>query len=106
MTIAIEVSPNPYCAMGKWCEHLPYSVRVPHHLSGFELVPCMDGDQPCYDKSALLESLLHHAGVTDFDTVADYPKDDNTLRFMFRTFIDAEKASHVFNLINAIQGDK
>lgn len=106
MTIAIEVGENPYAANGGWCEDMPYSVRLPHKLSGFSMYQSMDGDQPCYENSGLLESLLHYAGVTDFDTVADYPRDGNTLRFMFRTIIDATTASHVFNLVNDIKGAK
>ena len=89
----LDVVPNPYSDVPAW------SVQVPNSVSGMTLKEYMDGSQPHYDNARCLETLLHYVGIFDFDTVADYPKDGNTLRFTFAEEKEAITASTVFKLV-------
>lgn len=88
----LDVVANPYSDVPAW------SVQIPNSLSGMWLKDYLDGQQPMYDNSDYLETLLHYVGIFDFDTIADYPKDGNTLRFTFTDEKDAITASTVFKL--------
>ena len=94
MQTIIEVSPNPYSDLPAW------SVQVPNSLSGMYLKDYLDGQQAHYKNSDSLEALLHYVGIFDFDTIADYPKDGNTLRFLFADEGEASTAATVFQFVN------
>lgn len=97
MQTVIEVTPNPY-------SDLPaYSVQVPNALSGMYLKDYLDGSQPHYSNSPQLCQVLEYLNI-EFDTIADYPKDDNTLRFLFDSEEDANDAAAVFTQIQSIKG--
>lgn len=97
MQTVIEVTPNPYSDLPAW------SVRVPNALSGMYLKDYLDGQQAHYANSPQLCQVLEYLNI-EFDTVADYPKDDNTLRFLFEDQNDAEDAAAVFTQIQSIKG--
>ena len=97
MQQVIEVTPNPYSDLPAW------SVQVPNVLSGMYLKDYLDGQQAHYRNSHQLEQVLEYLNI-EFDTVADYPKDDNTLRFLFESKDDAEDAAAVFTQIQSIKG--
>jgi hypothetical protein len=90
-----EITPvsNPY-AGSNWCAGFDWSVRVPNDLSGLEMYQTMDGDQPCYKNAWYIEKLFDVVGLK-FKSVADYPKDNNTLRYMFKTESDADLAAAI-----------
>lgn len=88
----LDVVANPYSDVPAW------SVQIPNSLSGMHLKDYLDGQQAHYDNADYLETLLHYVGIFDFDTIADYPKDGNTLRFTFADEKDAITASTVFKL--------
>lgn len=88
----LDVVSNPYSDAPAW------SVQIPNSLSGMRLKDYLDGAQPHYDNADYLEALLHYVGIFDFDTIADYPKDGNTLRFTFADEGNASTASAVFKL--------
>ena len=92
-TSDIKPVPNPY-ANSNWCAGYEWSSRVPNDLSGLEMLQCMDGDQPSYKHAGYIENLFQVVGL-DFKSVADYPKDDNTLRYLFKTESDADLASAI-----------
>lgn len=97
MQTVIEVTPNPY-------SDLPaYSVQVPNALSGMYLKDYLDGSQAHYSNSPQLCQVLEYLNI-EFDTIADYPKDDNTLRFLFDSEEDANDAAAVFTQIQSIKG--
>ena len=95
-----EIKPvsNPY-ANSNWCAGFDWSVRIPNDLSGLEMMQCMDGDQPTYKNAPYIEWLFD-LGDLDFKSVADYPKDDNTLRYLFKTESDADLAAAIIRGLN------
>lgn len=92
-TSDIKPVPNPY-ANSNWCAGYEWSSRVPNDLSGLVMLQCMDGDQPSYKHAGYIENLFQVVGL-DFKSIADYPKDDNTLRYLFKTESDADLASAI-----------
>ena len=99
----IKAIPNPYAASG-WCAGYDWSARVPNDISGLAMVPCMDGDQPSYRNAGYIEQLFQLAGLT-FKSVADYPKDGNTLRYLFLTESDADLAAAIIRGIDKDTND-
>lgn len=97
----ITVKPNPY-SNSKWCEGYDYSIQIPNELSGLEMIPSMDGDQPSYRNKEQIQSRFIVAGLDDFKSVADYPRDGNTLRYMFESECEADLAAAI---INSLEGD-
>lgn len=97
----ITVKPNPY-ANSNWCAGYDYSIQVPNELSGLEMVRCMDGDQPSYRNARNIEARFNVAGLDDFKSIADYPRDGNTLRYMFESECEADLAAAI---INSLEGD-
>jgi hypothetical protein len=91
----INVQPNPYQSSG-WSSDYAWSVQIPHDISGYELQHMLDGDQPAYSRAftGALENMLQAAGV-QFRSVADYPKDGNTLRYLFLTESAAKLAAEL-----------
>lgn len=101
MTTTINIQPNPYRSSG-WASDYAWSVQIPHHISGYELHHLLDGDQPAYSKAFTgnLENMLQLAGVK-FRSVADYPKDGNTLRYLFITENAANLAAELVDYLEA-----
>ena len=98
--ITAEIKPvsNPY-ANSNWCAGFDWSVRIPNDISDLELYPTMDGDQPTYKNAPYIEWLFDLGGLK-YKSVADYPKDGNTLRYMFKTESDADLASAIIRGLN------
>ena len=97
-TSDIKAVPNPYINSG-WCAGFDWSSRVPNDLSGLTMLQCMDGDQPSYENAGYIEWLFDLAGLK-YKSIADYPKDDNTLRYLFKTESDADLASAIIRGLN------
>jgi len=70
-----------------WSEY-QFSVKVPNMMSGMYLHSLWDGDQPSYDPDMC--QLAENLGL-DYESVADYPRHDNTLRLGFKSIKDAVK---------------
>jgi len=97
-TSDIKPVPNPYANSG-WCAGFDWSSRVPNDISGLVMVQCMDGDQPSYNNAPYIEQLFDLAGL-EYRSVADYPKDGNTLRYLFKTESDADLAAAIIRGLN------
>lgn len=95
----ITVKPNPY---GSFKESHQHTIQIPNEISGLEMIPCMDGDQPSYRNKRQIDSQFIVAGLDGFQTIADYPRDGNTLRYFFETENEAELAAAI---INSMDGD-
>jgi hypothetical protein len=70
-----------------------WSIKIPNELTEMKERAVMggaDGYHPTY--SVALEEYLYDQGVTIFDTGADYPVNDNTLRMYFDRLDDAHVA--------------
>lgn len=88
----MTIQPNPY-KDSNWCAGFDWSVQVPNDISGLTMHSTMDGDQPSYNRefTRKVECLFQVCGL-HFKSVADYPKDGNTLRYMFTTESAADLA--------------
>ena len=98
MNIAtMTVQPNPYKKSG-WCAGFDWSVQVPNDISGLTMHSTMDGDQPAYNRdfTGTVENLFQVCDL-EFKSVADYPKDGNTLRYLFKTESAADLAIAIIN---------
>lgn len=90
----ITVKPNPY---NSFKESKQFTIQVPNEISGLELIPTMDGDQPSYRNKEQIQSRFIVAGLDNFESIADYPRDGNTLRFFFENECEAELAAAIVN---------
>ena len=90
----ITVQPNPYKSFK---ETKPFTVQVPNEVSKMELKSFMDGDHPIYHNAHAIESRFIVSGLTDFESLADYPRDGNTLRYFFENESEAELAAAIID---------
>ena len=88
----ITVQPNPYKSFK---ETKPFTIQVPNEVSKMTIKSFMDGDHPIYENAPLIEARFIVSGLTDFDSLADYPRDGNTLRYFFETESEAELAAAI-----------
>jgi len=86
MNAELEVVQGVYFEKDGWNDN-EFSVKVPNSKSDMELISRMDGDQPAYSDD--VEDALTSRNVV-FDTIADYPRHDSTLRILFATKEEAE----------------
>tara|TARA_R110000737_G_scaffold232027_1_gene245501 strand:- start:960 stop:1355 length:396 start_codon:yes stop_codon:yes gene_type:complete len=66
-----------------------YSIKIPNELAKVTMHHSMDGDQPSYDRRA--ENYLREKGIEANLSLADYPRNGDTLRLFF----DEEELGYV-----------
>ena len=86
------------CMTVKYGSYPKYSIKLPNEMTGLRFVEYMDGDQPAYDNTDYLNMLerldLHHD-----DSIADYPRHDDTLRIFYHDFEKAQAALYFLKKI-------
>ena len=95
----VKVQPNPYKSFK---ETKPFTIQVPNEVSKMRIKSFMDGDHPIYENAHAIEVRFIVSGLTDFESLADYPRDGNTLRYFFETEGEAELAAAI---VNGMDGD-
>ena len=89
MDTPLEVVKGVYAKTTK-CD---YSIKIPNDLTSMKEVAVMggaDGYHPTYTRD--LESYLAWHGLKSDMELADYPRNDNTLRLHYKKLVDAEDA--------------
>tara|TARA_R110000787_G_scaffold238040_1_gene344357 strand:+ start:93 stop:455 length:363 start_codon:yes stop_codon:yes gene_type:complete len=69
-----------------YVEDNKYSIKIPNELAEVTMLQTMDGDQPSYNRDA--EVHLRSHGIVADESLADYPRNGDTLRLFFN---NAEK---------------
>jgi hypothetical protein len=94
----ITIQPNPYSPTDPY----QFTIQVPNEVSGMSIKSFMDGDQPIYANAHQIEARFTLAGLDGYRSLADYPRDGNTLRYLFETEGEADLAAAI---INSMEGD-
>mgnify|MGYP003121657570 FL=1 len=86
-----------------------YSIKLPNKMTGMRLVDYMDGTQPCYDNTAYL-NMLEQYDIYHDESLADYPRHDNTKRIFYSDLEKAQAALYFLkkhnDLINQTKEDE
>tara|TARA_R110000803_G_scaffold171370_1_gene234326 strand:+ start:96 stop:458 length:363 start_codon:yes stop_codon:yes gene_type:complete len=64
-----------------YVEDNKYSIKIPNELAQVTMHHSFDGDQPSYSRDA--EDHLRSHGIVADQTLADYPRNGDTLRLFF-----------------------
>jgi len=100
MNLDLEIIEGAYDSEDK--DWLPnYSIKIPNRLTNMELVSCMDKDQPSYNRT--IKNMLNNYNIKYDNSLADYPRHDNTLRIFFE---DKEKATVALYYIKQLNNRK
>ena len=75
-----------------WRKEMRFSFSIPNEISGMKMHYSFDGDQPSYARAREFSEAFEELGITGFFSLADYPRDGDTLRYFFTTLEDAREA--------------